>query len=52
MTVQAAFPAQWVRQSKFWPAVNRVDDVYGDRHLVSVIQVLLLFSFRKCRLML
>lgn len=34
----AAFPAQWVRQAKFWPAVNRVDDVYGDRHLVSVIQ--------------
>lgn len=29
----AAFPtpAQW--QSKFWPAVNRVDNVYGDRNL-------------------
>ncbi len=37
---QAAFPAAWVRQSKFWPAVKRIDDVYGDRHLVSTIQVL------------
>lgn len=29
----AAFPvsAQW--QSKFWPAVNRIDNVYGDRNL-------------------
>mmetsp|Transcript_18295 Transcript_18295/g.55033 ORF Transcript_18295/g.55033 Transcript_18295/m.55033 type:complete len:1040 (-) Transcript_18295:2548-5667(-) len=34
----AAFPAAWVRQSKFWPAVKRIDDVYGDRHLVSTIQ--------------
>jgi glycine dehydrogenase len=30
----AAFPAPWTRQSKFWPAVGRVDNVYGDRHLV------------------
>lgn len=30
----AAFPTieQW--QSKFWPAVNRVDNVYGDRNLI------------------
>ena len=26
---QAAFPAAWVRQAKFWPAVSRVDNVYG-----------------------
>ncbi len=31
---QAAFPAPWVRASKFWPAVGRVDNVYGDRNLV------------------
>ncbi len=31
---QAAFPAPWVRQHKFWPPVARVDNVYGDRHLV------------------
>ena len=31
---QAAFPAPWVRESKFWPAVARIDDAYGDRNLV------------------
>jgi len=31
----AAFPASWVRQSKFWPTTARVDNVYGDRHLVT-----------------
>ncbi len=31
---QAAFPAPWVRESKFWPFVSRIDNVYGDRHLV------------------
>ena len=30
---QAAFPLPWVAQNKFWPSVNRIDDVYGDRHL-------------------
>ncbi|MEY4641327.1 MAG: hypothetical protein RLZZ227_1321 [Pseudomonadota bacterium] len=30
----AAFPAPWVREHKYWPAVNRVDNVYGDRNLV------------------
>ena len=30
----AAFPAPWLRQHKFWPAVSRIDNVYGDRHLV------------------
>jgi len=29
----AAFPAAEQWQSKFWPAVNRVDNVYGDRNL-------------------
>jgi glycine dehydrogenase len=31
---QAAFPTAWQREHKFWPAVGRVDNVYGDRHLV------------------
>jgi glycine dehydrogenase len=31
---QAAFPAPWTRQHKFWPSVGRVDNVYGDRNLV------------------
>jgi len=30
----AAFPDRWTRASKFWPSVGRVDNVYGDRHLV------------------
>ncbi|MBK6972735.1 MAG: aminomethyl-transferring glycine dehydrogenase [Sterolibacteriaceae bacterium] len=30
---QAAFPLPWIAHNKFWPSVNRIDDVYGDRHL-------------------
>jgi len=30
----AAFPSAWVRATKFWPSVGRVDNVYGDRNLV------------------
>ncbi|HWA85301.1 MAG TPA: aminomethyl-transferring glycine dehydrogenase, partial [Opitutus sp.] len=30
----AAFPSPATRESKFWPAVGRVDNVYGDRNLV------------------
>ena len=30
----AAFPDRYTRESKFWPAVGRVDNVYGDRNLV------------------
>jgi glycine dehydrogenase len=31
---QAAYPAPWLRQYKFWTPVSRIDNVYGDRHLV------------------
>ncbi len=31
---QAAFPLPWVRERKFWPAVGRVDNAFGDRNLV------------------
>jgi glycine dehydrogenase len=30
----AAFPAPWVAERKFWPAVGRIDNAHGDRHLV------------------
>jgi glycine dehydrogenase len=30
----AAFPVAWTRASKFWPAVSRINDVYGDRNVV------------------
>jgi len=31
---EAVFPFPWVRDNKFWPTVNRVDDAYGDRNFV------------------
>jgi glycine dehydrogenase len=31
---QAGFPAPWLRQHKFWPSVGRIDNAYGDKHLV------------------
>jgi glycine dehydrogenase len=31
---QAAYPADWLREHKFWPPVGRIDNVYGDRNLV------------------
>jgi glycine dehydrogenase len=30
----AAFPAPWVKDSKFWPHVARIDNAYGDRNLI------------------
>jgi glycine dehydrogenase len=33
---QAAFPAPFVRASKFWPPVGRIDNAYGDRNLFCV----------------
>jgi glycine dehydrogenase len=31
---QACFPAKWLRDYKFWPAVGRIDNVFGDRNLI------------------
>ena len=30
---EAVFPLAWVKANKFWPSVNRIDDVFGDRNL-------------------
>ena len=30
-----ADPLPWVRDRKFWPSVARVDNAFGDRHLVA-----------------
>ncbi|MBC3766393.1 aminomethyl-transferring glycine dehydrogenase [Neptunicella marina] len=30
----AAYPVASVAKNKFWPTVNRIDDVYGDRNLI------------------
>ncbi|MEZ6062430.1 MAG: aminomethyl-transferring glycine dehydrogenase [Planctomycetaceae bacterium] len=34
----AAYPASWLKDFKYWPPVGRVDNVYGDRHLVCTCQ--------------
>jgi len=34
---QAVFPLPWVEADKYWPPVARVDNVYGDRHLIPVL---------------
>lgn len=34
----AAYPVDWVRERKFWPPVSRIDNVYGDRHLVCTCE--------------
>ncbi|WP_299384105.1 aminomethyl-transferring glycine dehydrogenase [uncultured Lacinutrix sp.] len=31
---KAAFPLEYVHDTKFWPSVRRVDDAYGDRNLI------------------
>jgi glycine dehydrogenase len=31
---KAAYPAPWTRTFKFWPAVARVNNAYGDRNLI------------------
>ncbi|MCP4849906.1 MAG: aminomethyl-transferring glycine dehydrogenase [Verrucomicrobiaceae bacterium] len=31
---EAAFPAKWVKNSKYWPPVSRIDNAHGDRNLV------------------
>jgi len=33
---KAAYPMEEVKENKFWPAVARIDNAFGDRNLVSV----------------
>ncbi len=30
---QAAYPAEWLREHKYWPHVGRIDNAFGDRNL-------------------
>ena len=30
----AAFPLEYIRESKFWPSVARINNTYGDRNLI------------------
>ena len=41
---QAAFPAPWVKENKFWPCVARVDNPYGDRNLVCTCPPMAAYS--------
>jgi glycine dehydrogenase len=34
---EAAYPAPCCRDNKFWPAVSRIDNAYGDRKLVCAL---------------
>jgi glycine dehydrogenase len=31
---QAGWPAPWTREHKYWPPVSRIDNAWGDRHLI------------------
>jgi glycine dehydrogenase len=33
---QAAYPAPWTREHKYWPPVARTDNTYGDRNLICL----------------
>ncbi|MEE8506309.1 MAG: aminomethyl-transferring glycine dehydrogenase, partial [Kiloniellales bacterium] len=33
---EAFFPLHALREDKYWPPVGRIDNVYGDRHLVCI----------------
>jgi len=40
----AAFPAPWLKEHKFWPAVGRIDNVYGDRNLLCTCEGMTAFA--------
>ncbi len=35
---KAAFPMSWLYDDKYWPAVTKIDDAYGDRNLFCTCQ--------------
>jgi len=37
--MQGCFPLSSLRRGKYWPPVNRIDNVYGDRNLICSCQV-------------
>ncbi len=34
----AAFPLPYIRENKFWPSIARVNNTYGDRHLICTCE--------------
>ena len=41
---EAAFPAPWTRDHKFWPSVGRIDSSYGDRNFICLCPPLEAYS--------
>ena len=41
---RAVFPVSGLRESKYWPPVNRIDQVHGDRHLICVCPPLEMYA--------
>jgi glycine dehydrogenase len=41
---QAAFPAAWLRERKFWPHVARIDNAWGDRNLMCTCPPVEMYS--------
>jgi glycine dehydrogenase len=35
---QAVFPLPYVKEAKFWPSVSRVNNTFGDRHLICTCE--------------
>ena len=35
---QAAYPAAWLKDFKFWPSVSRIDNVFGDRNPICTCE--------------
>ncbi|MDB5193423.1 MAG: glycine dehydrogenase [Segetibacter sp.] len=35
---QAAFPLPFVREKKFWPAISRINNTFGDRNLICTCE--------------
>ncbi len=44
---KAAYPLPFVKEAKFWPAVSRVDNAYGDRNLVCSCLPLEMYTGRE-----
>ena len=44
---KAAFPLAYLREAKFWPAVSRIDNAYGDRNLVCSCLPIEMYSKRE-----
>ncbi|MNJ72200.1 Glycine dehydrogenase [compost metagenome] len=41
---QAVYPLEALRESKYWPPVGRVDNVYGDRNLACACPPLSIYQ--------